>query len=198
MNRGDQSAPGQNPALYSIEPVHDGADRLRARLGLERQDERSTRPSHHFGNGTGLSESFCKIGEDVGALLRVRLAGIGHLGARHKGRRLGQERVEIGVAPVAALALHAVGIAEARDRNPSGGRRRRRAAARSSPRRPSRSYGRTWQTLVSASPFVGSALASSAGSGSSFGASALGGRLRRRSAARSRASPPFPGRRARC
>src|ERR1700722_17907448 len=57
-----------------------------------------------------------QIGEDVGALMRIRLAGIGHLGAGDIGRRLGQKRVESRVAPVAAFALHAVRITETCDR----------------------------------------------------------------------------------
>ena len=54
--------------------------------------------------------------DDVGALLRIGLAGEGHFRAAHEGLRTGEEMVEILEGPVAALGLHAVGIAKARDR----------------------------------------------------------------------------------
>jgi len=57
-----------------------------------------------------------EIVDDVGSLGLFRFPREGHLRARHKGRRLGQELVEIVVGPIAALRLHCVRIIEPGDR----------------------------------------------------------------------------------
>ncbi len=63
--------------------------------------------------GSRIVRQGAEIGDDVGALFRVRLAREAHLGAGDKSLRAGDEAVEVLVGPVAALGLHGVGIGEA-------------------------------------------------------------------------------------
>ena len=57
-----------------------------------------------------------EIVDDVGSLALFRFARESHLRARHKGRWLREERVEIVVGPIAALGLHPVRVIEPRVR----------------------------------------------------------------------------------
>src|SRR5688572_1616069 len=53
-----------------------------------------------------------QIGDEVGALLRIRHAGIGHGGAGHRAERIGQEALEVLLRPRQLRLLHCVGVIE--------------------------------------------------------------------------------------